>query len=116
ESKRKTKGTGEYFSSQITFFTRNQENKMEYKIKLFRNGIFQVPGIKSQTMFDLIQPIKDLRDYLQQVFKDPIEIVDFHAVMRNYKTRLINSYYMVDLKALSVVLNVEKKEPYYLYV
>jgi len=110
KSKRKTQGTGAYFSSQITFQIRNPDNNINYKIKLFRNGKFQVPGIKDPSMNDLILPIKILKGYLENVFKKDISILDFSAVMRNYKCKLLNEQLYVDLEELERIINREKKQ------
>jgi hypothetical protein len=78
KKKRKTQGTGLYFNSQISFVIKhpdsadksnNSKGKDIYKIKLFRNGVFQVPGIKNPDMTDLIKPIKILKNYLAQNHK-----------------------------------------------
>jgi hypothetical protein len=110
KSKRKTQGTGAYFSSQITFQIRNPENNINYKIKLFRNGKFQVPGIKDPSMCDLILPIKILKQYLEKTFNKEICIMDFSAVMRNYKCKLLNENLYVDLEELERIINKEKKQ------
>ncbi len=107
--KRKTQGSGKYFSSQITFLIRHPENKIEYKIKLFRNGVFQVPGVKDPSMCDLVAPITILRDYLSYNFGDDVQVMNFMAVMRNYKARLIDTRLHVDLEELERYINKIKK-------
>jgi hypothetical protein len=110
KNKRKIQGSGKYFASQITFLIRHPKSGINYKIKLFRNGIFQVPGVKNPSMEDLIDPIIILRDYLKTVFVDKqIEIVDFMAVMRNYKARVIDANLHVDLEKIDEIINKEKK-------
>jgi hypothetical protein len=104
-SKRKTQGTGKYFSSQITFFIQHPSSSTLYKIKLFRNGVFQVPGIKEPSMEDLIEPIVILRDYLAKNFAEDVQIVNFMGVMRNYKARLIDLKLRVDLESLETYIN-----------
>jgi hypothetical protein len=104
--KRKTQGNGKYFSSQITFPI---QAEVEYKIKMFRNGVFQVPGVRNPLMTDLISPIKELKDYLQQNFPTvEVRVEDFAAVMRNYKSRLINEHYHVNLERLEEIITAEK--------
>ena len=110
ESKRKLQGSGTYFSSQITFEVYHPENKKIYKIKLFRNGHFQVPGVSHTEMNDLIDPIIRLRDYLREQFCcDEIEAVYFISVMRNYKCSLDNPNLFVYLNKLEHILIDEKK-------
>jgi hypothetical protein len=110
KSKRKLQGTGKYFSSQITFEVYHPEYKKIYKIKLFRNGNFQVPGVSNTRMSDLIFPITVLRDYLRVEFYDnSINTVFFISVMRNYKCSFSNPKLFVYLNKLEKVLIKEKK-------
>lgn len=106
--KRKIQGTGKYFSSQITFVIENPNNEFQYKIKLFRNGVFQVPGIRNPTMEDLVLPIRILRDYISIIFGKNVKVIDFLAVMRNYKSRLVNKNYHVHLEKLENLIFKEK--------
>lgn len=110
ESKRKTQGNGKYFSSQITFLIRHPELNTDYKIKLFRNGVFQVPGVHNPTMLDLVLPVKILREYLTGVFTTEIQIMNFTAVMRNYKSKLLDDNLHVCLERLEEII-VKEKSP-----
>jgi hypothetical protein len=108
-SKRKLQGSGKYFSSQITFEIYNPESKKIYKIKLFRNGGFQVPGISKPDITDLIMPIKTLRTYLQEEFvDDDIEVQYFISVMRNYICRLFDSNLLIRLNELETLFKTQK--------
>jgi hypothetical protein len=105
KSKRKIQGSGAYFSSQITFEIYNKNNNKIYKIKLFRNGGFQVPGVNRPDMIDLIHPIIVLRDYLRLEFSDPdINIEFFISVMRNYICRIKNTNLLIRLNDLETIL------------
>lgn len=105
KSKRKLQGTGKFFSSQITFEIYNVDNNKIYKIKLFRNGGFQVPGVKKPDISDLIAPIKILREYLREEFMDDtIDIQYFISVMRNYICRIINPNMLIRLNELETLL------------
>ena len=109
KSKRKLQGSGKFFSSQITFEIYNIYNKKKYKIKLFRNGGFQVPGVNKPDMSDLIIPIKILRDYLREEFMDDeIDIQYFISVMRNYICRLRNDNTLIRLNELETLLKNNK--------
>ena len=109
KSKRKLQGSGKYFSSQITFEIYNPHSKKIYKIKLFRNGGFQVPGVNKPEMTDLIMPIKILRDYLQTEFMDDtIDILYFISVMRNYICRLTNVNMLIRLNELESLFKMHK--------
>jgi len=88
EKKRKVKGNGRYFSSQITFVVRSKvkEGKL-YKFKVFRTGVFQVPGVLNADMKDMDEPIETLRGYLMQWFP-AITLQGRYVQMRNCKTIL----------------------------
>lgn len=109
KSKRKLQGTGAYFSSQLTFEIYSPETEKIYKIKLFRNGGFQVPGVNHPDMTDLITPINILRDYLRQQFMDDtIKITYFISVMRNYICRLNNNNMLIRLNELETLFKTQK--------
>lgn len=108
KTKRKVTGNGKYFASQISFYIKHPKTNVLYKIKLFRNGVFQVPGVTTPSMKDLIIPIQLMRNYIQPYFDKEIQILDFMAVMRNYKTKLLNKHLHVDLELLEELLYKEK--------
>lgn len=111
---RKSQGSGKYFNSQITFVILNSTNNNIYKIKLFQNGSFQVPGVKNPDISDLYPPIETLRNYMRKAFlDDTINVVSFCANMRNYKSYLLNPNYHVDLKCMEVLLREEKNSMLY---
>lgn len=108
KSKRRIQGSGKYFSSQITFIIKHSVSNINYKIKLFRNGVFQVPGIKDPSMKDLIDPVNVLKDYLSYNFNEDVKVLNFMAVMRNYKSKVINSIYNVNLSYIEEIINCYK--------
>lgn len=115
KTKRKVQGTGKYFSSQITFDIRHPDTGgtteipiQVYKIKLFRNGVFQVPGVKDPNMLDLVKPIKILREYLSYNMGEDVQVLNFMAVMRNYKARLVDTNCHVHLEKLEELIIKEK--------
>jgi len=119
KSRRKIQGNGRYFSSQITFLIEHPDIKdhngklAHYKIKLFRNGVFQVPGVRNPDMSDLVKPIRILKDYLTYNFGEEIQVGNFMAVMRNYKSSLLNKFYHVNLEKLEEIILREKFDPNY---
>lgn len=108
KTKRRSQGSGKYFSSQITFVIRHPTSGTHYKIKLFRNGVFQVPGVKDPSMQDLVAPVQILRDYLSYNFGEDVQILNFMAVMRNYKAKLIDESLRVDLVYLEDIIDFYK--------
>lgn len=119
KKKRRTQGTGDHFSSQITFVIQHPDTNVEYKIKLFRNGVFQVPGVKNPTMEDLVKPIEILRQYLLKNFDEDVQVIDFIAVMRNYKAKILDANLFVNLIELEDIITAEKSfisfEPFIKY-
>lgn len=109
-SKRKIQGTGKYFSSQISFEIYNSYNKKITKIKIFRNGCYQIPGVKRPDMHDLIDSITLLKNYLNYISSQPQEITIPYiiSVMRNYTCRITNLDITIVLTKLEDILYFEK--------
>jgi hypothetical protein len=97
-SRRKINGCGKYFSSQITFEIYGEHTNKIYKIKIFRNGNFQAPGIKNTEMRDIIQPLNTLVNYLKTQFGTDISVSYISSVMRNYLTNIISNPYISNFK------------------
>jgi len=108
KTKRRSQGNGKYFSSQITFIVKHPKSNINYKIKLFRNGVFQVPGVKDPSMSDLIEPINILKSYLSYNFAEDVQILNFMAVMRNYKAKVIDENARIDLTYLEDIIYFHK--------
>jgi len=71
----------------------------EYKIKLFRNGKFTIPGVLTENLEDVINPLDKLCEYLESYFLEKIEIKSLFSVMRNYKFHLKDDK-KIDIKKL----------------
>jgi hypothetical protein len=97
-SRRKILGCGKYFSSQITFEIFGSSSQKIYKIKIFRNGNFQAPGIKNKEMLDIIDPLISLINYLKEQFETDINIAYIISVMRNYLSNVITKPFISKLK------------------
>ena len=70
----------------------------EYKIKVFRNGKYTVPGALTEDLSDVRTAISKLCKYLGGYFLENVEISNMFSVMRNYKFRLTTG--KVDIKKL----------------
>lgn len=103
---RKVQGNGSKFNSCIQFTVLGtvppiddmEERIKEYKIKLFRNGKFQIPGVLTEDMSDAKNPLDDLIEYLDAYFLEPIQLIRLVPVMRNYKFHLLDG--MIDIRKL----------------
>lgn len=114
QSKRKKQGSGLYFSSQVTFDIFNNINQKVSKIKLFRTGTFQIPGVKFPDMHDIIEPLTVLKNYWNEMYpENPAEISYILSNMRNYKCHLLDSELTILLNRLEDVLYFEKDLPPY---
>jgi hypothetical protein len=70
----------------------------EYKIKVFRNGSITVPGVLTEDMSDIIQPLDEVCDYLSCMLISEIKPMKLFSVMRNYKCRLLKG--KIDIQQL----------------
>lgn len=114
QSSRKKQGSGKYFSSMLQFLIQNPVSKKQFKIKLFRNGTFQVPGVIEPLMHELVMPIKILKRYLSNIFvQDNIEVEYISGVMRNYKCKFLNTNHRLILTEVETAIVSEKLDPSY---
>ena len=61
----------------------------KYKIQLFRNGKFQIPGVLSEDMTDVEGPLEILRNYIDQHCFEHVKLLSMMSNMRNYKFYLL---------------------------
>lgn len=113
ESKRRKHGLGNEFQTQITFEIKNVAINRQYKIKLFRNGRFQIPGGQNPTLEDFIPPLLELRDFLRPTFGNNLELEHIAAVMRNYKCKLLDPKIFIDVIELQKCIDIEKRPATY---
>lgn len=93
---RKYQGDGSSFNSQIMFSVegiRQIENitlTKIYKIKVFRTGNIQIPGVLMEDMSDIKEPLEIICDCFRTIFhNNDIHVISLFSVMRNFKYRLI---------------------------
>lgn len=119
KKQRKKLGEERVFHSQVEFFYHDDNRDVIYRIKLFVNGIIQVPGVIDEDFND----IKDLLDYfvgyvnnINEIKTDPEEeckLIYTMSNMRNYATKLLfndDTPFKIDLKELNNVLCRYKEE------
>lgn len=70
----------------------------EFKIKVFRNGKFTVPGVLTENLEDVKSPLEKLAKYFNIIFKDNISIENMFTVMCNYKFHIIGK--KIDIKSI----------------
>ena len=85
-------GNGSNMNSCIQFVVINKMSKhvkKRYKIKVFRNGKIQIPGVLDEDLGDVMQPLEDLCAYLDRYLVTRVSLHPIHSTMRNYKFNLI---------------------------
>lgn len=84
--------------------------KKLYKIKIFRNGNIQIPGVLSPTFDDILLPLLNIQLYFQEFYeKDNIKISYIISEMRNYACKLIKENQKINLMKLKNSLELYKK-------
>jgi TATA-box binding protein (TBP) (component of TFIID and TFIIIB) len=83
-----TKHHGNYFNSQITFHCRYScQGLPKYlKIKVFRNGKIQIPGMNIN--IDLIKHLTDIQNILFIATREKYELGELQKIVSNYRTKL----------------------------
>ncbi len=127
KKERKTQGDGTNFNSciQITVLGKVERQKpprpdkhsfrsvsisntheqfyKEYKFKVFRTGTFQVPGVLTEDMSDMMPSLGHLCEYLGKFFYDVPDVLNVFSVMRNYMFNLITG--KIDIRRLHLYCN-----------
>jgi hypothetical protein len=111
KQKRKQSGSAMHFSSCISFEIYNEINQKINKIKVFRNGSFQVPGVKKPDMSDVVGSIVQIKYYLRETTGNPVEVPYIISVMRNYIFHLQNTEANIMLSKLENIIYFEKSMP-----
>ncbi len=88
-SKSNVHGCGKYFNSQITFDIYDDTSRKLYKIKIFRNGNFQLSGVKDPVMHDIIKPLTTLCTYLSRELHQNIIVSYIISISRVYVCNIL---------------------------
>lgn len=111
KKKKRIQGSGKYFNSQTTFetFSTLLEGK-RYYVKVFRNGMFQAPGVLSDGADDVAGALQAIKDVLQSVLapEKPIEIEYKGEQMINKKTILKSKKLRILIYRLGHLLSNEQ--------
>lgn len=102
EPKKRIQGSGKYFNSQITFEVKTTKI---YKVKVFRNGVFQIPGVLNADQRDSEAPLTILRDYFQSKSDKKCEITDKNIQLRNCKTIISDPSISIDIYNLGILID-----------
>jgi hypothetical protein len=113
KKKRKKQGTGDQFSSQMTFDIKSKIPGKLYKIKLFRKGSIQIPGSRELENADIIEPLRILSSYLSNYLGKELDLTKYDSKsigMINFGAPLTdNKYYIIDeYKLGELIYNAEE--------
>lgn len=106
---RRTQGNGRYMFSQLTIEVVHPVSRSILKIKVFRTGVIQCPGVVMPNLQDLVDAIQVVQEYLSSVFGRLIKMSHVVALMRNYIWRMRNFDYHISLERLVDIIRAEKR-------
>lgn len=110
EKKRKTQGSGKCFNSGSQFIIKGTNpdfpNKY-YKIKVYRNGSFTIPGGLSEDLSDVMDPLITVADFFSTLEKK-VEIEKKYIIMQNYKCNVQLDDVVFDIDGILNVIYAEK--------
>jgi hypothetical protein len=101
---RKMQGNGKYINSQTTFSVLPENSQKPYKLKLFRTGAIQIPGILKADLSDAFYVIDQTIEVLNEAFDTEPGYFRLKTepkiVMMNYIWRIENQSSLLDLQSL----------------
>lgn len=87
------------FNSQISHLVKIGSSA--HKIKVFRNGSLQIPGIKKTDLSDARRPIEVLLRYLSHTLQSDVELVGIRAMNTNYKMMLCDPTNLLNVSVIN---------------
>lgn len=108
---RKPQGSGKAFGSQLSVTI--EINGSLFKIKVFRNGNMQIPGVSREKYPDMIKAIDIIIKPLNEILykgKELIKLTRLDPVMKNYKYKVqIEDYEKLHLDSMGKAIEMEKE-------
>lgn len=111
KKQRQIQGSGKFMNSQTTFYVVKAEGV--YKIKVFRTGEIQIPGIKTDDFTDIRRAIDETRTVLSAALGLDRDDCPLHThedgtqiqiVMKNYQWAIDNTKWIINLELLKIKL------------
>ena len=100
---RKNQGNGKYFNSQLTGWVVS-DNPMRpdkyYKVKVFRNGVTEIPGGLRPDMLDVEGAVQVMAEGLSNCLDADVRILELYSIMRNYKFGTLDSGTRINVERL----------------
>jgi TATA-box binding protein (TBP) (component of TFIID and TFIIIB) len=63
-----------------------------YKVKIFRNGKGQIPGLRTEDESEIRKVLKPIKNFFSMYFGHPVRATDFYRFIQNYKSEIIGDY------------------------
>lgn len=63
-----------------------------YKVKIFRNGKGQIPGLRTEDESEIKKVLKPIKNFFSLYFERPVRSTDFYRFIQNYKSEIIGNY------------------------
>ncbi len=102
---RKRNGNGKYMNSQISFYVNSKFiNGKIFKMKLFRTGTIQIPGVTSDNLEDIHFIINEVRLVLvdalgcddDEIYLEKIQDKELLVTLKNYKWAIQDTKWIID--------------------
>jgi hypothetical protein len=109
---RKQQGNGSCFNSSILIWVHSQKFQVTYKVRIFRNGNFGLPGIKPEYIDDIIELLRtDVTKFLNKFTgHTSITLSTISSIMKNRKWSIkLQNGQQLDL--LSIMTEINKSNP-----
>lgn len=98
---RKTQGNGMFFNSQMSFWVSSATiNNKIYKVKVFRNGTLEIPGVLDPKMTDAHDVAEIVKNALHLCLLEDIQITELYSIMRNYKFHILSDGALISMNKL----------------
>ena len=117
-NKRREQCKGPQFNSMVQFHVKSFINSSKvYKIKIFRQETFNIPGILKHDMSDVMPALNELCEYHKEVNlqgdndENTIYIDDIFPILINFKCKIVNDNLSIELKKIVNQLNLYKDNP-----
>jgi len=109
--KRKIQGSGKCFNSGAQFTVKGIELDRPdkyYKIKVYRNGSFTIPGVLCEDLGDIKIPLQIVADFFSRAFNTDTRVIRQYIIMQNYKCKVLLDDTKLNIDALRELIFKEK--------
>lgn len=111
KKKRKTQGSGKCFNSGAQLIIKGEDPNLPnkyYKIKVYRNGSFTIPGGLSEDLSDVVHPLNVVAEFFSTP-TNKVKLIEKHIIMQNYKCNVEIKDTVFNIDAIRDIMYDEKK-------